>query len=214
MTGLRERQKADRRRRILRAAARRFRRDGYHAARIEDLAADAEVSVGTVYNYHQTKGDILMALVAMEVEEVLAAGETILADPPPGVEAPLLALIGVYYDHSLTHLSKEMWRIAMAISIEALGTPHGRRFVELDRRLCAQVAALLARLQARAEVAAELDAQAMGEVVFNNLNQMFVEFARDEAMTIETLHARVAAQTRPLARLMAAGAGRGTGAEA
>ena len=207
MTGLRERQKADRRRRILEAAAGRFRREGYHAARIEDLAADAEVSVGTVYNYHRTKGDILMALVAMEVEEVLAAGEALLADPPPGVEAPLLALIGGYCDHSLTHLSKALWRAAMALSIEAADTPQGRRYAELDGRLCAQVAGLLARLQDRGAVAEGLDAGALGEVVFNNLNQMFLEFARDEAMTLETLHARVAAQTRPLARLMAAGAG-------
>ena len=207
MTGLRERQKADRRRRILEAAAGRFRREGYHAARIEDLAADAEVSVGTVYNYHRTKGDILMALVAMEVEEVLAAGEALLADPPPGVEAPLLTLIGGYCDHSLTHLSKALWRAAMALSIEAADTPQGRRYAELDGRLCAQVAGLLARLQDRGAVAEGLDAGALGEVVFNNLNQMFLEFARDEAMTLETLHARVAAQTRPLARLMAAGAG-------
>lgn len=206
MTGLRERQKADRRRRILEAAAARFRRDGYHAARIEDLAADAEVSVGTVYNYHGTKGDLLMALVAMEVEEVLAAGEALVADPPPGVEAPLMALIGGYYDHSLTHLSKPLWRAAMALSIEASETPQGRRYAALDRRLGAQVTALLARLQARGSVAAGLDVGALGEVVFNNLNQMFVEFARDEAMTLETLHARVAAQTGPLARLMAAGA--------
>ena len=219
MAGLRERQKADRRRRILAAASERFRREGYHAARIEDLAADAEVSVGTVYNYHRTKGDILMALVAMEVEEVLAAGEALVADPPRDVEAALLALIGGYYDHSLTHLSKALWRAAMALSIEASDTPEGRRYAELDARLCAQVAALLRRLQDRGAVAAEIDARALGEVVFNNLNQMFMEFARDEAMTLETLHARVAAQTRPLARLVAMGARAdrtartGTGAE-
>ena len=205
MTGLRERQKADRSRRILRAAAERFGREGYHAARIEDLAGDAEVSVGTVYNYHRTKGDILMALVAMEVEEVLAAGEAVVADPPPGVEAPLLGLIGLYYDHALTHLSKAMWRAAMALSIEAPDTPQGRRYAALDDRLCAQVTALVAALQARGDVARDLDARAMGEVLFNDLNQMFVHFVRDEAMTIETLHARVAAQARPLARLMAAG---------
>lgn len=205
MAGLREKQKADRERRILKAAVTRFRAEGYRAVRIEDLAETAEVSVGTVYNYYRTKGDILIATVAMEVEEVLASGAAIVADPPPGVEAALLALIFQYYDHSLEYLSKEMWRTAMALSIETPGTPNGRRYSALDRHLAAQVTDLIGALQGRGDVAAALDAEALGEVIFNNLNQEFIEFVKDETMTLDTLRGRVAWQTRPLARLMAAG---------
>ena len=202
MTGLRERQKADRQNRILRAAVTLFRRDGYRNVRIEDLAEAAEVSVGTVYNYYLTKGDILMATVALEVEEVLETGEAILAAPPRGVAAALMALIGHYYDHSLHYLDKEMWRSAMALSIEAPTTPYGRRYTELDDRLRAQVVALIARLQARGDVRADVDAQAVGETIFNNLNMMFIEFAKDEGMTIDALKAHVARQTAPLARMI------------
>ena len=205
MAGLRERQKADRERRILKAAVTRFRAEGYRSVRIEDLAESAEVSVGTVYNYYQTKGDILIATVAMEVEEVLASGAEIVADPPRGVDSALLALIFAYYDHSLEYLSKEMWRTAMALSIEAPGTPNGQRYTQLDQKLAAQVTELIEALQARGEVLAELDAVALGQVIFNHLNQMFIEFVKDDAMTLETLRTNVAAQTRPLARLMAAG---------
>lgn len=202
MTGLRARQKADRHNRILTAAVTLFRRDGYKNVRIEDLAELAQVSVGTVYNYYLTKGDILVATVAMEVEEVLAAGEAILSDPPAGVEDALMVLIGHYYDHSLHYLNKEMWRTAMALSIEAPVTPYGRRYTDLDARLRAQVVALIGRLQARGEVRADVDAAAVGETVFNNLNMMFIEFAKDEAMTIDTLKTNVARQTVPLARLI------------
>ena len=205
MTGLRARQKADRERRILRAAVTRFRADGYRSVRIEDLAEMAEVSVGTVYNYYRTKGDILIATVAMEVEEVLESGAGIVADPPRGADAALLALIFQYYDHSLEYLSKEMWRMAMALSIEAPKTPNGRRYSELDQRLAEQVTDLVRALQARGEVRAELDARALGELIFNNLNQMFIEFVKDDAMTLDTLRDRVAAQTRPLANLIAGG---------
>ena len=51
MGKLRERQKADREKRILSAAVHKFRANGYKAVRIEDLAEAAEVSVGTVYHY-------------------------------------------------------------------------------------------------------------------------------------------------------------------
>jgi AcrR family transcriptional regulator len=206
MTGLRERQKADREKRILQAAVTRFRAEGYKSVRIEDLAQIAQVSVGTVYNYYQTKGDILIAVVAMEVEEVLDAGQTIVAAPPPGAENALLALIFQYYDHSLEYLSKEMWRSAMALSIDAPGTPNGRHYTNLDHRLAAQVTDLVAALQARGDIRPDLDAQALGGVIFNNLNQMFIDFVKDDDMTLDTLKARVAAQTVPLARMAGGGA--------
>src|SRR6185312_13342588 len=70
MSGLRERQRADRHRRILEAAASLFRQSGYEGAKMEAIAAEAEVSVGTIYNYYRNKGDILVAIVSMEVNEV------------------------------------------------------------------------------------------------------------------------------------------------
>lgn len=50
MSKLRQIQRADRESRILSAALRKFRADGYNRSRIEDIAEVAEVSVGTVYN--------------------------------------------------------------------------------------------------------------------------------------------------------------------
>lgn len=205
MAGLRERQKADRRRRILEAASQMFRAKGYRSARIEDVAARAGVSVGTIYNYYQTKGDMLIATVTMEVEEVLAAGAAVVADPPEDVAEAIMALVFGYYDHSLEYLSKEMWRHAMALAIEAPETPNGRHYVELDRRLAAQVVALMESLKARGRVRPDVEARAMGEMVFNDLNQLFVDFVREEAMTLDELRGALAAHVRPLARLVAAG---------
>lgn len=203
MNGLRARKKAERHDRILEAAVTLFRQDGYRSARIEDLADMAEVAPGTVYNYYRTKGEILIAIVALEVEEVLVAGAVIVADPPKGVQTAINTLIGVYYDHSLEYLSKEMWRIAMALSIEAPHTPNGTRYAELDQQLTAQVVALIARLQTRGEVIEKLTPDALGEVLFNNLNAMFIEFVKDDAMSLNHLKAEVARQTRPLSCLIA-----------
>jgi AcrR family transcriptional regulator len=202
MAGLRAKQKADKTRRILEAATTLFRDQGYDSARIEDIAEMAEVSVGTLYNYYQNKGDILVATVAMEVMEVLEAGARIVANPPLNVAEALRTLIGQYYDHSLFYLSKEMWRTAMAISIQQPGTPLSRRYTELDEQLSAQVVQLVETLQARGVVHAGVDAKAMGEVFFNNLNMMFMEFCKVDAMPLEDLKARVNAQHEPIAALI------------
>ncbi|MBW4708387.1 TetR/AcrR family transcriptional regulator [Roseobacter sp. YSTF-M11] len=202
MGTLRERQKADREKRILSAAVHKFRANGYKRVRIEDLAEAAEVSVGTVYNYYGTKGDILIAIVTMEVEEVLAEGQALVDNPPTDPGEALLALTFCYYDHSLNYLTKEMWRRAMALSIEAPDTPNGRRYATLDTKLAKQVGDLLCRFQQQGKLAPELDAPALGRVVFNNLNQSFIDFVTDDSMTLDNLRANVTALTTPIAQLL------------
>ncbi|HEX7200138.1 MAG TPA: helix-turn-helix domain-containing protein, partial [Dongiaceae bacterium] len=82
MTGLRERQKAGRRKDILAAASLLFRRDGFAETSIEQIAGRARLSAGTVYNYFGSKGDLLLALVALDGEEVRSAGAAFLVNPP------------------------------------------------------------------------------------------------------------------------------------
>ncbi|MDW4551366.1 helix-turn-helix domain-containing protein [Defluviimonas sp. D31] len=203
VTGLRERQKADRTQRILAAASRLFRDKGYDAVRIEDIAQLADVSVGTCYNYFWTKGDLLLAIVSMEVEEVILAGKSVVADPPVEVALALDSLINIYFGHSLHYLSKEMWRTAMALSIGAPETPFSSRYTELDGLLVLQVSDLLSELQRRGYACLDFDPQTMGQVVFNNLNQMFIEFVKQESMSLETLIAATSRQNSALARLIA-----------
>lgn len=201
MTGLRARQKANRAQRILEAATTLFREQGYDAVRIEDIADIAEVSVGTFYNYFQTKGDILVAIVSMEVEEVLRAGSAVVAKPPSTVAGALQKLVGVYYDHSIVYLSKEMWRTAMALSILNPDTPFSRRYSELDGFLRDQMCSLIVALQAFGKVQTAVDAIALGEALFNNLNMMFIEYVKSD-MPLEVLKATVARQNGPIAALI------------
>jgi len=202
--GLRERQKADRLRRILDAASVRFRRLGYDATHIEDIAEEAEVSVGTVYNYFGNKGDVLVAIVSLEVEEILDEGARLIAASTGDVVDAVEALIGLYYDHSLHYLSKEMWRTAMALAIRSPDSPVSRRYTALDARLAGQVCALIESLQARGIVRRDLDAKAVGALLFNNLNMMFIEFAKDEGQDLAQLKTLVSAQNAPLLRLIRA----------
>lgn len=51
------------RRAILEAAAAVFAENGFHAARIQDIAERARIGVGTVYNHFEQKEDVLVALL-------------------------------------------------------------------------------------------------------------------------------------------------------
>jgi AcrR family transcriptional regulator len=203
MSGLRAKHRADRHHRIIEAAAALFRQSGYEGAKIEAIAAEAEVSVGTIYNYYRNKGDILVAIVSMEVNEVLNAGSGIVAEPPRDVGGALDTLIGIYIEHSLNYLSKEMWRQAMAISTQQPDSPFGRNYTELDRALTDQICALIAKLQERGLVRRGVDARSLGELVFNNMNMMFIEFVKRDEATIAEVCAAISRQNHVMVEAVA-----------
>lgn len=62
----------DREERIRQAAIRVFSREGFHRARMETIAREAGVAVGTIYNYFPSKKDILVSMFETEMEERLA----------------------------------------------------------------------------------------------------------------------------------------------
>jgi AcrR family transcriptional regulator len=198
MAGLRERQKADRDRRILRAAARLFRQSGYEGAKIERIAEAAGVSAGTIYNYYQNKGDLLVAIVAMEVNEVLNSGARHIAGRHRSVQLAVDRLVANYIEHSLVYLSKEMWRHAMAIATQQPDTPFGVIYAALDTRLAKQVCSLLAKLQETGLLRPDVDTVAGGELIFNNLNMMFTIFVKSDSMTVPDVLAAISRQHRVL----------------
>ena len=77
---LRQLKKEKTTRAILAAASARFTADGIDAAKMEVIAADAEVSVGTLYNYFGSKQSLLIALFENEVGEMLEAGGEAVSD--------------------------------------------------------------------------------------------------------------------------------------
>lgn len=202
MTGLRAKHKKDRNLRIVEAAAELFRSAGYEGTRIEEIATMAEVSIGTIYNYYQNKGDILVAIVSMEVNEVLSAGLKIIAKPPKNVERAVDALIAIYIEHSLVYLSKEMWRQAMATSTQQPESPFGKAFSALDRALADQTCDLIKKLQEQGYAREDIDAQGVGEMLFNNTNMMFIEFIKREEMPIKELLTAIHRQNRTLIRAL------------
>jgi AcrR family transcriptional regulator len=198
MSGLRAKQKADRSLRIIDTATTLFREQGYDAVKMEAIAEAAEVSIGTIYNYYRNKGDLLVAIVAMEVDEVLAAGEAVIAKPPKSAEKAIDKLIGKYIEHSLVYLSKEMWREAMAISIRQPESPFGVTYSQLDVALARQTYRLIERLQQLGQFDTKADAKSIGELIFNNTNMMFTVFVKSETMKIVQLRADLRRQLRPI----------------
>jgi TetR/AcrR family transcriptional regulator, fatty acid metabolism regulator protein len=75
---------ADKRRIILDAAVRVFARQGFHTARVSDIADDAGVAYGLVYHYFGSKDEVLDTLFLERWNLLLAAIKEVDAgDEPP-----------------------------------------------------------------------------------------------------------------------------------
>jgi TetR/AcrR family transcriptional regulator len=109
----RAREKAQRRREILDAARQEFFERGFHLPTVDDVAARAEVSKGTIYLYFESKEQILahlllegLDLLLKEMEAVLIAGPTLQA------ESALRALADAYLTFCQSH--PNYFRLIMA----------------------------------------------------------------------------------------------------
>lgn len=74
----------DRAKRIVETAVALAERDGYQAVRLRDVAATAQVALGTVYKRFASKEEILIAALEQESEKLLAK---IGKKPVPGANA-------------------------------------------------------------------------------------------------------------------------------
>jgi TetR/AcrR family transcriptional regulator len=134
----REREKAQRRLDILDAARLEFFEHGFHRPTVDDIAARAEVSKGTIYLYFASKEEILAHLLLEGLELLLDGMQNSLsACASTSAEAALYALAGAYLRFS--QLQPSYFRLIMAFD-------RGRFEGAISRELHQQV--LNASLQA------------------------------------------------------------------
>ena len=191
MTGLRERKKADRERRIIDAAAEQFRTVGYEETKIENIARDAGVSVGTVYNYFENKSDLLLTLVTLHDRFVEREIEEMLGNPPANLVDGVCGIFFAMTSHSLNHLGKENWRNLFGLSIVQRQTVLGQRFATFNERLRTRVIRMLNVLQEQGSLRADCDTGKLGGILFRIETMHYIELASSDRMTFEAYQAAV-----------------------
>ena len=95
-TTRRERRIADRRTKILEAAAAVFREKGYNRATTKEIADAADMSEGSLYNYFKTKRDLLLGLVQDFVSTTSADINSIQVE---GIEELMVKIMSSRFDH-------------------------------------------------------------------------------------------------------------------
>ena len=110
----RARERARRQQEILEAAKAVFFEKGIHRATVDDVAAQAEISKGTVYLYFQSKESILAHLLLAGLSILLSQLEAAYAPQEPlSAEKHLRQLVEAYWRFS--HTYPDYFRLLMAL---------------------------------------------------------------------------------------------------
>ncbi|KIR65057.1 TetR/AcrR family transcriptional regulator [Micromonospora haikouensis] len=182
---------AARRQQILDAARRCFLRDGFHRTSMQDVIAEAGLSVGAVYRYFPSKNDLITAIAQSVVggADQVFAGLTATDPPLPLVEA---------LDRALTYVDGQagpdgILPLALQVWSEAQRDPALAEFVRATYdRLRGHFAVLAARARETGELPPDADPEAVGAALFGLIpgyfTQKILTGAPDRATYLAGIH--------------------------
>lgn len=201
--GLRERQKADRRERILEVAKNRFQTDGYALTTIELIANDAVVSSVTVYNYFDSKAGLLLALVTESDQLLIRQLKAMIAQEPTDLIDAVASFGQILRRHAMRYLAKSTWREVLSSSIQEGSGDFGRKYLELDRVLIDLMCSMIADFQRRGLVSEAVDREALADCLFSLQNIRFFQFIADDLRDDADIDSRLRADLGALQTLFA-----------
>lgn len=180
---LRNQQKMDRSNRILEVARTRFQNEGYGAVTIESIAAEASVSAVTVYNYYETKANLLLALVKESDARLIEQLNALVDDLPTDVRDAIAQFGQIMRRHAMTYLAKSTWREVLAASILEGSKQFGHTYRNLDHALIEIMSNLVKAYQGSGIMSVELEPQTLADTLFEMQNIRFFLFISDDNQT-------------------------------
>jgi len=158
VSGLRERQKAERRQAISKAAVELFERQGFQTTTIEQIASQAGVSAPTVFKYFGNKQEIILEILHEADRRALKDTRSQI----PEIQDPVQALC--YLERLLTGYALEvmhpsLWRELLPLILFGgdNGLPEGYR--AMNDALRAEISGLIRELQQAGKLRPDLDVE-------------------------------------------------------
>jgi AcrR family transcriptional regulator len=167
---------------VLVATARKmFREYGFAETKIEEIAAAADVAVGTCYNYFDRKTDLLIAIVLDADRAAISEAEHILANLPDDPAVALQAIAVHDSRYSLFALNKVCWRHLLASTIQNPGSPSSRAYLETTSDLRNLMVRCVSQLKKLGKIRSDIDVAAAANTVFLTKYRLFINHVSDDA---------------------------------
>lgn len=184
---LRERHKLNRRDAIVRAAEKIMADKGYARATMDEIAAEAEVGVATVYKHFGTKANILEAIIRPSLELSFTRAEEAIAHPPMDPAVAMVALIDNYRYLRNGWKERRLLRVLSVLEAEEVAVLKIMTG-EANARAIQQIRDLLLVLRGRGDIRSGLSVDDAAFVIFCVFNQHYELFISDENLVFDKLY--------------------------
>jgi AcrR family transcriptional regulator len=156
-----------RRRQVLQAASRCFRRHGFHATSMAEISAEASMSVGHIYRYFVSKEAIIAAIVREDMDETLQHAAAF----PKDTKDLRAALIERAADGVTKASDPDKAALMVEIRAEASRNPGIRKLVqECDETIAKELRTIIATAIGRKLSRTDLEARVeMFAVIFHGI---------------------------------------------
>ena len=158
MSGLRERQKAERRQAISRAAIDLFERQGFQNTTIEQIANQAGVSAPTVFKYFGNKQEIILEILHHADQRAITDTRSLILEIEDPVEA-LCHLERLLTGYALEVMHPSLWRELLPLILFGGNNELPAGYRAMNDALRAEISQLLRELQLAGKLRPQLDVE-------------------------------------------------------
>lgn len=197
--GLRERKKRMQRLDLLEIAARLFRQHGYDATRMDDIAAQGNVSTKTVYNYFPNKQSLLAALLQEDRARLMSAYDAVLESPPSSFPEAIAALMQADIGQVLNADDKKLWRELIAAEVRS-DQSKNTDLSSNRQAFLLYVERLLALFRDRLVLSADIQIDKASEIIYGIYYYNFAMYCMDDNMDVKEIRKKIKFQTEILVR--------------
>lgn len=191
MIGLRARKKAERRALILDCGERHFAERGFDATPMEAIAACADISPATLYNFFPTKLDILTEVFGQQIDVRLAARRetsvSVSSDPVSTTQKLVGSMFQTFdsFDRGLLR------RVTLNALNEGPARDAGARYVMAENDMLSEVAEHLQVCQVSGQLSADMDVIAVAGAISACGNGEYYTWLGDDAADIAGVMTRI-----------------------
>jgi AcrR family transcriptional regulator len=163
-SGLRERNKLDKLRRIKEAASELFVRKGFDDTTTREIALRAGVGLGTIFVYAPTKRDLLFLIVTGDFEDLVERAAGLVRPERPMLEN-LLSVFRVHYRYHAQQPA--LSRLALREMIFYAAGRQAREFLKAREHLLALIRDIVEMAIEQKSIVASEDSGMIAEVIFS-----------------------------------------------
>ncbi|WLI09036.1 TetR/AcrR family transcriptional regulator [Pseudomonas sp. FP597] len=158
MSGLRERQKAERRQAISQAAIELFERQGFQNTTIEQIASQAGVSPPTVFKYFGNKQEIILEILHHADQRAITDTRSLIKNIEDPVEA-MCHLERLLTGYALEVMHPNLWRELLPLILFGGSNELPAGYRAMNDALRTEISQLLRELQEAGKLRPQLDVE-------------------------------------------------------